>query len=60
MINWTLTQYKLIMRLNFTSILFALSLILGIHPLTAQVVDPALQVCLQKVGPLYQLLTARN
>ena len=42
MINWTLTQYKLIMRLNFTSILFALSLILGIHPLTAQVVDPAL------------------
>ncbi len=42
MINWTLTQYKLIMRLNVTSILFALSLILGIQPLTAQVVDPAL------------------
>ena len=30
------------MRLNVTSILFALSLILGIQPLTAQVVDPAL------------------
>ena len=30
------------MRLNVTSILLALSLILGMQPLTAQVVDPAL------------------
>ena len=49
------------MRLNVTSILFALSLILGIQLLTAQVVDPALAgMSAEQVGPLYQLLTARN